>query len=80
MKKYMWLVIVSISLIFGLIVSSVLYNTWFDTLDLIKQDRTYSPEFHKVPAWKTVVYYVNMVIWIAVGSYALFRFLRKTKT
>jgi hypothetical protein len=62
-----------IILVSGLILNSLLFNLWFDTLDKIKYDKTYSPESDIIPSWKYFVYYDCIVVFTIGFIYSIYK-------
>ena len=62
MKRFHWFLTAISSLLFTLLLSALLYNRWFDTLDRIKYDPTYSPEFDTPAQWKNYVFYAILFV------------------
>lgn len=66
MKKWILLVCIFTWPILAFFISLCLYNIWFDTLDMIKYDPSYSPEFDQDKAFENYIYWSSIVISIIV--------------
>lgn len=48
-----------------------LYNIWFDTLDKIKYDPTYSPEFDQNKTTENIIYWVVIILSVLVELFLI---------
>ena len=63
-KKYLVLSIIFPIIAFYIILW--LYNIWFDTLDKIKYDPTYSPEFDQNKTTENAIYWVLIMMFLVI--------------
>jgi hypothetical protein len=79
MKRYHWLLLFLVSIVGFCLSTSVLYNIWFDSLDKIKYNRSYSPESDIIPFWKHFVFYVIVFLWTLVSIFLIVKFVKSKK-
>ncbi len=65
-RKTLYLILSIIFAIVAFYVVLWLYNIWFDTLDKIKYDPTYSPEFDQNKTVENIVYWFAIIVFIVV--------------
>jgi hypothetical protein len=61
-KKKLYLIFAIIFPIVAFYIVLWLYNIWFDTLDKIKYDPTYSPEFDQNKTTENFIYWIVIIL------------------
>jgi hypothetical protein len=61
-KKYLLCTSCILWPLFSFYLIVFLNNIWFDYLDMIKYDKTYSPEFSQNKFWENLVYYSVIIV------------------
>lgn len=58
------------------------YNFWFDSLDKIKYDPTYSPEFDHAENFKSIIYWITIVFSLIIEIWLIkkYRILKINKS
>lgn len=66
MKKRIILISTLVWPIAAFYISLYLYNIWFDTLDMIKYNQTYSPEFDQDKTYENFIFWSFIIASIVV--------------
>jgi len=61
-------------IILEIIIIALMYNKWFDTLDMIKTDHNFSAESYQNRAsekWENIIFYGSILIFMALDYFYL---------
>ena len=67
MSKIIKIVLLLVIVVIEIIAVSLLYNKWFDTLDMINSDATFSPEeYYNRPSkiWENIIFYTTIILFL----------------
>jgi hypothetical protein len=78
-KNRFYIVLSIVWLVVGLFIIVLLYNEWFDTIDRIKYDPFYSPEFDRPNPMKELVFW-GIVLIYGSTEIALIYLVKKSKS
>lgn len=65
-KKQIYLLLSIVWPIISFFIIVALYNIWFDTMDKIKYDPTYSPEFDQNKTVENIIYWIVVIICVVL--------------
>lgn len=78
-RKYLvrWIVALLIISFVTFIVTALLYNAWFDTLDSIKYNKKFSPETFRESTWQRLVYWSVWTSGFAGAIYCIIKIVKR---